>query len=104
MFKRRTIMDDFNEYVKNGGSGYGNGGADDKQKNLFEYVSSIASRFDGKNQGELISAIYKEAKKNKQNGTLSNDEIDAFSKTLSPFLDEKKKKIFDKIISDLKKI
>ena len=98
-------MDDFNEYVKNGGSSYGNGGyGGDKQKNLFEYVSSIASRFDGKNQNELISAIYKEAKKNKQNGTLSNEEIDAFSKTLSPFLDEKKKKIFDKIIADLKKI
>lgn len=96
-------MDDFNEYVKNGKSSFWNGG-DDKQKNLFEYVSSIASRFDGKNQSELISAIYKEAKKNKQNGTLSNDEIDRFSKTLSPFLDEKKKKIFDKIISDLKKI
>lgn len=92
-------MGDFNDYVKdNGNKKKDNGG------NIFDYVKSFASKYDGKNASELLDAIKVEATKRKKNGTLSNADLDNFSKTLSPFLDDKKQKILDKIIKELKEI
>ena len=96
-------MQDFNSYVnsqeENIKSDIGK-----MDKNLYNLVQSLAGRFDGKSQAELIKAIYEEAKKDKQNGTLSNREIDNFVNMLSPMLDEKKKKMLYKIAVELKKI
>lgn len=72
--------------------------------NLFNLITSLSNKFDGKSQTELIKAIYEEAKKGKQNGTLSNADIDNFSQMLSPLLDDKKRKILIKITEELKKI
>jgi len=96
-------MQDFNSYVneqKNKKQSDING----MDKNLYNLVSSLAGRFDGKSQTELIKAIYDEAKKGKQNGTLTNAEIDNFVSMLSPLLDDKKKKMLLKIAQELKKI
>lgn len=93
-------MQDFNDYVKNGG----NSEAGRMDKNLYELVSSLAGRFDGKGQGELIRAIYEEAKKGKKNGTLKNADIDNFVAMLSPILDDKKRKMLKKIAEELKQI
>lgn len=96
-------MQDFNSYVneqKNKKQSDING----MDKNLYNLVSSLAGRFDGKSQTELIKAIYDEAKKGKQNGTLTNAEIDNFVSMLSPILDDKKRKMLLKIAEELKKI
>ncbi len=96
-------MQDFNSYVneqKNKKQSDING----MDKNLYNLVSSLAGRFDGKSQTELIKAIYDEAIKGKQNGTLTNAEIDNFVSMLSPLLDDKKKKMLLKIAEELKKI
>ncbi len=107
---------DFNEYMNNGGqpSGQtkGGGGQSNGQssqnfsggQNLFNLINSLAGKFDGKSQKELLEAVYKEAKKNKKAGTLSNAEIDNFVKMISPILDDKKRKYLYKIAEDLKKI
>ena len=71
---------------------------------LFQKVMEIARKYDGKSANEILKAIYEEAEKGKKNGTLSNAEIDGFSAMLYRFLDEKKRKILDKIVSELKKI
>ena len=91
-------MQDFNDHVKGGGAPEG------MDKNLFNLVSSLAGRFDGKSQGELIKAVYEEAKKGKRNGTLSNADIDNFVSALSPLLDDKKRKMLFKIAAELKEI
>ena len=88
-------MDDFNEYVNNAGE-YPN--------DIFRLVNSIAQEYDGKNQNELLMAIYKEAKRGKEAGTLTNAELDGFARMISPLLDEKKKKILEKIVGELKKL
>lgn len=88
-----------------GGSGYaGDSGSGVRQGNLFGMVNDIARKFEGKDQNELLKAIFDEAKKNKKNGTLTNAEIDNFAAMLAPVLDDKKRKILDKIVADLKKI
>lgn len=88
-------MDDFNSYAKNSG---------DMPQNLIDMVSGLAKKFDGKNQNDLLSAIYQEAKKGKRQGTLTNADIDNFAKTISPFLDDKKRAMLNRVIRELKKI
>lgn len=88
-------MQDFNDYVNNQGK---------SNDNLFGIVNDLAKKFDGKGQNELLKAIYQKAKEGKQNGTLTNSEIDAFANMLSPILDEKQRKLLKKVIEELKKI
>lgn len=71
---------------------------------LFKLVTSLAQKFDGKDQTELLRAIYEEAEKGKRNGTLTNEQIDTFESLLRPALDDKKRKILHKIVLELKKI
>lgn len=89
-----------------GGGGYNGNGQNGgfNQGNLFEKISELSKKFDGKNQNDLLQAIYNETLKGKKNGTLTNADIDRFSSMLSPFLDDKKRKILDKIVRELKKI
>ncbi len=87
-------MQDFNDYVNN----------QSNSNDLFGIVNDLARQFDGKGQGELLKAIYKKAKEGKQNGTLTNKEIDGFANMLSPMLDDKQKKTLKKIVEELKKI
>ena len=96
-------MQDFNDYVKNGGSTSGIN-TDGVDPNILNMVTSLANRFDGKSQNELLMAIYEEAKKGKRQGTLSNADIDNFAKMLSPMLDDKKRKMLNKVVHELKKI
>ena len=96
-------MEDFNSYVnnaKNNKTKAPNG----MDKNLYNLVSSLAGKFDGKSQNDLIKALYQEAKKGKEQGTLSNTDIDNFVSMLSPMLDDKKRKMLLKIADELKKI
>lgn len=95
-------MQDFNSFVNNEKQKQQNFSGMDK--NLYDLVGSLAGRFDGKSQQDLIKAIYEEAKKGKQNGTLTNAQIDAFVNQLSPLLDDKKRKMLIKIANELKKI
>ena len=98
-------MEDFSEYIKNNTNiDYQEEMQSPAYQNLFNMVSDLASRFDGKNQNDLMLAIYKEAKKGKENGTLKNSDIDSFVSMLSPFVDDKKKKLLRKIADELKKI
>lgn len=113
-------MQDFNEYLSSGEGSF-NGGANGNGQNynqnggfagngsknggnIFDLVSSIAKKFDGKNQNDLLKAIYEEALKGKRNGTLTNADIDNFVAVLSPALDNKQRKILHKISEELKKI
>ncbi len=89
-------MDDFNKYASEN--------QNFEQSNIFNLVNSIAQEYDGKSQNELLMAIYKEAKKGKERGTLTNEEIDSFTRMLSPLLDDKKRSMLFKIANEIKKI
>ena len=96
-------MQDFNQFASNSTNNKEQNrvGLD---QNLLKLVTSLAGKFDGKNQQELIKAIYEEAKKGKKNGTLTNAEIDNFSTMLYPVLDDKQRKMLKKIVEELKRI
>ncbi len=90
-------MQDFNKFSENRNKSEDNG-------SVFDFVKSVAKKFDGKSEKELFTAVYNEAEKRKRAGTLSNAEVDNFVKTLSPFLDQEKRKILHKISEEIKKI
>jgi len=97
---------DFNEYSKNNPKNRNRQSANKYglDDNIVNLVSALANKYDGKSQTELIKAIYEQAKKGKENGTLSNGDIDNFVSMLSPMLDEKKRNMLFKIAQELKKI
>ena len=96
-------MEDFNQYSKRQNTS-GNSGGGKAPNDIFNIVSSLAQKFDGKSQGELLKAIYEEALKGKRNGTLTNAEIDNFYSMIYPMLDDKQRKMLTKVINELKKI
>ena len=93
-------MKDFNSYSKE----------DQKkaEKELPEDVADMAKKmaaaFDGKGEGDLLRAIYKEAEKGRKNGSLSDADLDNFYAALSPMLDGAKRKKLAFVISKLKKM
>ena len=89
-------MDDFNTYASNSNT--------NSNQDLMDMVKSLAGKFDGKSTNDILSAIYKEAKKGKKQGTLTNAQIENFARTLSPFLDEKQRGYLKKIVEELKKL
>lgn len=71
---------------------------------LVKLMTALSQKFDGKNQNDLLKAVYEEAEKGKRNGTLTNEQLEYFENMLSVVLDEKKRKLLRRIIKELKKI
>ncbi len=95
---------DFNEYAKKSERKDGNKNTYGIDDNLFNMVNSLAGKYNGKSQTELLKAIYQQAKSGKEKGTLTNQDIDNFVNMLSPMLDDKKRKLLYKVAEELKKI
>ena len=85
----------------NGGGNSGKGG---ENGSLADMISSLAGKYNGASEADLMRAIVKEAEKGKRNGTLSNEDIDRFAAMLSPMLDDKKRAYLKKVVSQLKNI
>lgn len=66
-------------------------------------AKKLADSFHGKGEGELMKAIFDRAIEGKRNGTLTNEQIDAFYAQFSPMLDGAKRKKLQKIVEQLKR-
>lgn len=89
----------FNDYANNAQSG-----KDNRPDDIMSFVTGIAEKYNGKSQTELMRAVYEEAKRGKQNGTLTNADIDRFVSVLSPLVDDKMRKTLLRVAAELKKI
>lgn len=87
-------MKDFASY--NGSAG--KEGGEDWSKEAQKY----ASHYNGKNENELVRDIFSQAAEGKRNGTLTNEQIDAFFAQFAPMLDSAKKKKLQKLVNQLK--
>ena len=90
-------MKDFASFT--GGDGDKKGAAE-----FEEQAKRIARQYDGASEGDMLKAIYAQAVEGKRNGTLTNEQIDAFYKQISPMLDGIKRKKLQKIVAELKKL
>ena len=81
------------------------GGAGKNGQDAFmEEAKRVAASYDGKSENELLRSIYARAVEGKRNGTLTNEEIDAFYTQFAPMLDGSKRKKLQKIVAELKKM
>lgn len=62
----------------------------------------FASAYEGKSADEVMSAILAEAEKGKKNGTLTDEDVDKFASTVSPFLTDKQRKMLNVIVKKIK--
>lgn len=67
-------------------------------------AKKIAADYDGRSEGDMMKAIYARAVEGKRNGTLTNEQIDAFYRQFSPMLDGAKRRKLQKIVEQLKKM
>ena len=65
-------------------------------------AKQIAEKYNGKNESELTRDIFARAAEGKRNGTLTNEQIDAFYRQFAPMLDPVKRKKLQRLIAQLK--
>ena len=93
-------MKDFNSYSKKDQKK----AEEELPEDVADMAKKMAAAFDGKGEGDLLRAIYKEAEKGRKNGSLSDADLDNFYAALSPMLDGAKRKKLAFVISKLKKM
>ena len=71
-------------------------------ESAFEMLNRIASKYEGASQQDLMQAIIAEATKSRQNGTLSDDEIQNFVNTISPMLNASQRAMLSGVINRIK--
>ena len=70
----------------------------------MDEAKTVAGKYHGRSEGDMLKEIYSRALEGKKNGTLSNEQIDAFYRQFSPMLDAGKRKKLAKIVEQLKKM
>jgi hypothetical protein len=71
-------------------------------KNTLDMVKNLAKQYHGKSEDEMMSAIFKEAEKNRKNGSLSDKDLDNFLSIVSPLIDNDKKAKLKNVVDKLK--
>lgn len=74
------------------------------REEIVREAEKIAGPLTGRSDEDLMKEIYARALAGKRNGTLKNEQIDAFCAQISPMLDAARRKKLQRIVSELKKI
>ncbi|MGN0806107.1 MAG: hypothetical protein ACI4MC_03635 [Candidatus Coproplasma sp.] len=108
-------MSDFKSYNQNrqseGADGLKNQGTEQKSGSgqpdpqaTANLAAEIAKAFYGKSQKDVWQTILAQAEEGKRNGTLTNEDLDNFYKTVYPLVDGVKRQKLKSIIAKLKEI
>ena len=81
---------------------YKNQSTSNTNSNTFEMLRTIADKYEGVSESELIRIIIAEAEKNRAQGKLTDADLDNFVKTIKPMLTSVQAKRLDKIVERLK--
>ena len=73
-------------------------------ENLMNEAQSVLNAYRGKSDNDILRAIYARAVEGKKNGTLTNEQIDAFYAQFSPMLDGMRKRKLKKLVDELKRM
>lgn len=93
-------MQDFESFANSNGS---KNEAEEKTAEAWvKEAKAVAGKYNGRSEGDMLKEIYARALEGKKNGTLSNEQIDAFYRQFSPMLDGAKKKKLKRIVEQLK--
>ncbi len=87
-------MRDFNSYKPNNN--------DDKTVNNLDLLKSLAKKYEGASEDDIISAIMREAEKGRKKGTLSDSDIDNFANMIYPMLNASQRKKLGEVVEKIK--
>ena len=87
-------MEDFASFTPNGGK--------KTNEEWTQEAQEVVNAYRGKSDGDILKAIYARALEGKKNGTLTNEQIDAFYAQFAPMLDSARKKRLKKLVDQLK--
>ena len=73
-------------------------------ESAFDLLKRVASKYEGANQKDLLTAIMQEAKQAKKRGTLSDEEISNFVSSISPMLNPTQRKQLQSVIKEIKEV
>ncbi|MDE5897320.1 MAG: hypothetical protein K2H43_05875, partial [Clostridia bacterium] len=98
-------MQDFASYSGKKGNGAEEKSAEEKTAEAWvDEAKTVAGKYHGRSEGDMMKEIYARALEGKKNGTLTNEQIDAFYRQFSPMLDGVKRKKLKQVVEQLKKI
>lgn len=75
-----------------------------KDEAWLREADALMKEYQGKSETELVRAIYARAAESRKNGTLTDEQIDAFYSQLAPMLDGVKRRKLRKLIDELKRM
>ena len=104
-------MQDFRSYAQGGKGGEGGKGGkgggkgkDGIPADVAAAARAMAALAEGRGEGELLRAIYKEAERGRRAGTLSDADLDNFYAAVAPMLDAAKRKKLEQVVAKLKRM
>ena len=104
-------MQDFRSYAQGGKGGEGGKGGkgggkgkDGIPADVAAAAKAMAALAEGRGEGELLRAIYKEAERGRRAGTLSDADLDNFFAAVAPMLDAAKRKKLEQVVAKLKRM
>lgn len=101
MKKFSEYSQNFNDNAKNNDSGGGNNPFNGNGT-AFEMLKNISAKYEGASQSELLSAIFAEASRARNAGTLSDSEIENFVASVSPMLSKSQRNQLEKVVERIK--
>ena len=69
----------------------------------FDLLKEVATKYEGASEGDLISSILSEAKRAREEGRLTDSEIESFVYTISPMLNPAQRKQLEMVVRQIKK-
>ncbi len=63
---------------------------------------NILNQYKDLNSEQLQDELYKKANELKQNGNLTNEQLEGLNSTLAPFLNDEQKKLLENLVNRLK--
>ena len=98
---RKSESDSTNE---NGGESKENRGQQPNPQYAANLAAQIAKAFYGKSQKDVWQTILAQAEQGKRDGTLTNEDLDNFYRTVYPLVDGVKRQKLKSIIAKLKQV
>ncbi len=74
---------------------------DDNSEEKKEY-GNILNQYKDLNSEQLQDELYKKASELKQNGNLTDEQLEGLNSTLAPFLNDEQKKLLENLVNRLK--
>ena len=87
-------MRDFNSYKPSNNQ--------EKSNSNMDLLKSLAKKYEGASEDDIISAIMLEAEKGRKRGTLSDSDIDNFAKMIYPMLYSSQRKKLNEVVEKIK--